>query len=170
MKNLTNWTVLTEIPDNESCTICMSSLKSEPQQPVVKLSKCTGHFFHENCITASGSETWVQCCLCMEIYGIRTGTSFFLEQKKVKKKNTQKCFFFFFFSEGTMPKGTMTVNNLKGSHCSGYEQFGTIQIIYSFPDGIQGPEHPSPGKFQFGDIFLRLILRFIKTLFHFLRN
>jgi len=43
-----------------------------------------------------------------------------------------------------MPTGTMTVTQNE-TKCSGYEKCGTIQIQYSFPDGIQGPEHPSPG-------------------------
>ncbi len=30
--------------------------------------------------------------------------------------------------------------------CGGYEKYGTIQIDYSFPSGVQGPEHPNPGS------------------------
>ena len=32
----------------------------------------------------------------------------------------------------------------------GYESFGSISITYKFEDGVQGLEHPSPGRRYFG--------------------
>lgn len=45
---------------------------------------------------------------------------------------------------GTQPQGKMTVTRsiLK---LPGFENCGSIVIQYSFPAGIQGPEHPNPG-------------------------
>ncbi|XP_013874888.1 probable E3 ubiquitin-protein ligase DTX3 [Austrofundulus limnaeus] len=45
---------------------------------------------------------------------------------------------------GTQPMGTMTVTRSWLS-LPGYEGCGSITIQYSFPAGIQGPEHPNPG-------------------------
>ncbi|XP_041955261.1 probable E3 ubiquitin-protein ligase DTX3 [Alosa sapidissima] len=47
---------------------------------------------------------------------------------------------------GTQPRdGVMKVT--RTWQClPGYEGCGTIAINYSFPPGIQGPEHPNPGK------------------------
>ncbi|XP_060080184.1 uncharacterized protein LOC132559570 [Ylistrum balloti] len=51
---------------------------------------------------------------------------------------------------GDQPTGTMTTQTMKsyGSQKSlpGYSGCGVINIIYSFPSGIQGPDHPTPGK------------------------
>ncbi|XP_041858876.1 probable E3 ubiquitin-protein ligase DTX3 [Melanotaenia boesemani] len=45
---------------------------------------------------------------------------------------------------GTQPKGTMTVSR-SWQGLPGFEHCGSITIQYSFPAGIQGPEHPNPG-------------------------
>uniref|UniRef100_A0A3Q3VUP7 E3 ubiquitin-protein ligase n=1 Tax=Mola mola TaxID=94237 RepID=A0A3Q3VUP7_MOLML len=45
---------------------------------------------------------------------------------------------------GNQPRGTMTVTRSR-QHLPGYEHCGSIQIHYSFPAGIQGPEHQNPG-------------------------
>uniref|UniRef100_A0A7N8XTQ8 E3 ubiquitin-protein ligase n=1 Tax=Mastacembelus armatus TaxID=205130 RepID=A0A7N8XTQ8_9TELE len=45
---------------------------------------------------------------------------------------------------GTQPSGTMTVTR-SSQRLSGFERCGSIVIQYSFPSGIQGPEHPNPG-------------------------
>ncbi|KAG7520691.1 putative E3 ubiquitin-protein ligase DTX3 [Solea senegalensis] len=45
---------------------------------------------------------------------------------------------------GTQPEGTMTVT--RNWQClPGYEHCGCMIILYSFPAGTQGPEHPNPG-------------------------
>ncbi|XP_078462317.1 uncharacterized protein LOC144727397 [Lampetra planeri] len=43
----------------------------------------------------------------------------------------------------------MTVNITSG-HLPGYPLCGTIEITYSIPSGIQGPEHPQPGMAYHG--------------------
>ncbi|XP_034446983.1 probable E3 ubiquitin-protein ligase DTX3 [Hippoglossus hippoglossus] len=45
---------------------------------------------------------------------------------------------------GTQPRGTMAVTR-SWQRLPGYEHCGCIIIQYSFPGGIQGPEHPNPG-------------------------
>lgn len=45
---------------------------------------------------------------------------------------------------GTQPEGTMTVSRSWQS-LPGHDRCGTICILYNFPAGIQGPEHPNPG-------------------------
>ncbi|XP_068191020.1 probable E3 ubiquitin-protein ligase DTX3 [Antennarius striatus] len=46
---------------------------------------------------------------------------------------------------GNQPEGTMTETR-SWLHVPGYEHCGSIVIQYSFPAGIQGPDHPNPGK------------------------
>ncbi|XP_030623549.1 probable E3 ubiquitin-protein ligase DTX3 [Chanos chanos] len=47
--------------------------------------------------------------------------------------------------EGTQPPGEMRVSRT-WQGLPGYVSCGTIVIEYHFPGGIQGPEHPNPGK------------------------
>ncbi|CAN9516152.1 unnamed protein product [Ophioblennius macclurei] len=50
---------------------------------------------------------------------------------------------------GTQPNGTMTV--CRHPKClPGHERCGCFIIRYSFPAGIQGPEHPNPGTMYSG--------------------
>lgn len=60
----------------------------------------------------------LQCPSCKTIYGEKTGTQ---------------------------PKGKMEIYSIAQS-LPGHPDCGTIQIIYSIPPGIQGPEHPNPGQ------------------------
>ncbi|KAJ0036823.1 hypothetical protein NQD34_005500 [Periophthalmus magnuspinnatus] len=46
---------------------------------------------------------------------------------------------------GTQPDGTMSVTRSFQS-LPGYEHCGSIAIDYVFASGIQGPEHPNPGR------------------------
>eukprot|EP00731_Ephydatia_muelleri_P020703 Em0013g430a len=50
---------------------------------------------------------------------------------------------------GNQPPGTMSIRQYRWS-LPGYEGCGTILIAYDIPDGIQGPEHPSPGARFYG--------------------
>ncbi|XP_077456821.1 putative E3 ubiquitin-protein ligase DTX3 isoform X1 [Stigmatopora argus] len=47
---------------------------------------------------------------------------------------------------GNQPaNGTMIVERDSARHLPGHEAYGCICIIYSFPAGLQVPEHPNPG-------------------------
>ncbi|OWF41039.1 probable E3 ubiquitin-protein ligase DTX3 [Mizuhopecten yessoensis] len=46
---------------------------------------------------------------------------------------------------GTQPPGHITITRLSNGKLPGYEQYSIISVSYSFPDGIQGAEHPHPG-------------------------
>ncbi|XP_033757350.1 probable E3 ubiquitin-protein ligase DTX3 [Pecten maximus] len=46
---------------------------------------------------------------------------------------------------GTQPPGHINIQRLSNGNLPGYEQFGIISVSYSFPNGVQGPEHPHPG-------------------------
>jgi len=124
-KKATNWKVISTSKDAEAfkdskCVICYDEFTDS--RPVVHLSKCGTHYFHENCIAASYKPGFVSCPVCQTIYGIRTGTQ---------------------------PKGTMkSSTSSEGLH--GYEKYGCITINYNFNDGIQEAHHPSPGSVYYG--------------------
>ncbi|XP_026184299.1 putative E3 ubiquitin-protein ligase DTX2 isoform X2 [Mastacembelus armatus] len=127
--------VVAEVPD-EDCIICMDQL-SNPSgyetpsteeggqsilpETVGKFLKC-GHTLHMLCMLAmynNGTKDGsLQCPSCKTIYGEKTGTQ---------------------------PKGKMEIYSIAQS-LPGHPNCGTIQIIYSIPPGIQGPEHPNPGQ------------------------
>uniref|UniRef100_A0A674JUQ5 E3 ubiquitin-protein ligase n=1 Tax=Terrapene triunguis TaxID=2587831 RepID=A0A674JUQ5_9SAUR len=60
----------------------------------------------------------LQCPTCKAIYGEKTGTQ---------------------------PPGKMEFHIIPHS-LPGYTESKTIRIVYDIPTGIQGPEHPNPGK------------------------
>uniref|UniRef100_H3CGH1 E3 ubiquitin-protein ligase n=1 Tax=Tetraodon nigroviridis TaxID=99883 RepID=H3CGH1_TETNG len=122
-------------PD-EDCIICMDQLSSPssyaapaadegaqsiPASAVGKFVKC-GHTLHMLCMLAmynNGTKDGsLQCPSCKTIYGEKTGTQ---------------------------PKGKMEIYSI-GQALPGHPDCGTIQIVYSIPPGIQGPEHPNPGQ------------------------
>ncbi|XP_010900594.1 probable E3 ubiquitin-protein ligase DTX2 isoform X2 [Esox lucius] len=119
---------------DEDCIICMDRLscpsdydvasegaQSIPPSAVGKFTKC-GHTLHMLCMLAmynNGTKDGsLQCPSCKTIYGEKTGTQ---------------------------PKGKMEIYSISQS-LPGHPDCGTIQIIYSIPPGIQGPEHPNPGQ------------------------
>ncbi|XP_006641030.1 probable E3 ubiquitin-protein ligase DTX2 isoform X6 [Lepisosteus oculatus] len=122
-----------DVPPEEDCLICMERLscasgydgvsESPSVSPgaVGKFTKC-GHFLHLLCMLAmynTGTKDGsLQCPSCKTIYGEKTGTQ---------------------------PKGKMEIYRIPQS-LPGHPDCGTIQIIYNIPPGIQGPEHPNPGK------------------------
>ncbi|XP_059207341.1 probable E3 ubiquitin-protein ligase DTX2 isoform X2 [Centropristis striata] len=127
--------VVTGVPD-EDCIICMDQLSNpsgyetssteEGGQSILpdtvgKFIKC-GHTLHMLCMLAmynNGTKDGsMQCPSCKTIYGEKTGTQ---------------------------PKGKMEIYSIAQS-LPGHPDCGTIQIIYSIPPGIQGPEHPNPGQ------------------------
>lgn len=120
-------------PPDEDCIICMEKLSLASGYSDVTDSKTVGplavgclarcrHAFHLLCLLAMYSngnkDGSLQCPSCKAIYGEKTGTQ---------------------------PHGRMEV-----FHCQmplpGHEDCGTILIVYNIPHGIQGPEHPNPGK------------------------
>ena len=109
------------------------------------LDKC-GHSFCAGCINEAFTHQ-TKCPICSTVYG-----------KLV----------------GNQPPGKMTVSRMSLS-LSGYEWCGTITITYRFEDGVQGPEHPNPGKRYFGTIrtaYLpdndegRKVLKLLQKAFH----
>ncbi|XP_054902571.1 probable E3 ubiquitin-protein ligase DTX2 isoform X2 [Poeciliopsis prolifica] len=127
--------VVADAPE-EDCIICMEQLSNpssyetppseEGGQSIVpeavgKFIKC-GHTLHMLCMLAmynNGTKDGsLQCPSCKTIYGEKTGTQ---------------------------PKGKMEIYSVAQS-LPGHPDCGTIQIIYSIPPGIQGPEHPNPGQ------------------------
>ncbi|XP_036164739.1 probable E3 ubiquitin-protein ligase DTX2 isoform X8 [Myotis myotis] len=74
--------------------------------------------YTEELKTAPDEDGSLQCPSCKTIYGEKTGTQ---------------------------PRGKMEVFSFQVS-LPGHEDCGTILIVYNIPHGIQGPEHPNPGK------------------------
>ncbi|XP_050978900.1 uncharacterized protein dtx3lb.2 isoform X5 [Labeo rohita] len=79
--------------------------------------KC-GHEFCGECIRMSVESLGPICPVCKEVFGKM---------------------------EGNQPNGAMDVRQMRLS-LPGYPQCGTIEIIYSIPNGIQTKKHPNPGK------------------------
>ncbi|CAI5797680.1 E3 ubiquitin-protein ligase DTX1 [Podarcis lilfordi] len=120
-------------PPDEDCTICMERLvsssgyegilrhKGAKPELVGKLGKC-GHLYHLLCLVAmynnGNKDGSLQCPTCKAIYGEKTGTQ---------------------------PPGKMEFHIIPHS-LPGYVDCKTIRIVYDIPAGIQGPEHPNPGK------------------------
>ncbi|KAM8797558.1 E3 ubiquitin-protein ligase DTX1 [Eudromia elegans] len=120
-------------PPDEDCTICMERLgsasgyegvlsaKGTKAELVGKLGKC-GHVYHVLCLVAMYSngnkDGSLQCPTCKAIYGEKTGTQ---------------------------PPGKMEFHLIPHS-LPGHGGSKTIRIVYDIPTGIQGPEHPNPGK------------------------
>uniref|UniRef100_A0A2I3TB04 E3 ubiquitin-protein ligase n=1 Tax=Pan troglodytes TaxID=9598 RepID=A0A2I3TB04_PANTR len=128
-----NYTEELKVPPDEDCIICMEKLstasgysdvtdsKAIGPLAVGRLTKCS-HAFHLLCLLAmycnGNKDGSLQCPSCKTIYGEKMGTQ---------------------------PQGKMEVLRFQMSLPS-HEDCGTILIVYSIPHGIQGPEHPSPGK------------------------
>lgn len=128
-----NYTEELKTAPDEDCIICMEKLSvvsgysdvtnSMTIGPVAvgRLTKCS-HAFHLLCLLAmycnGNKDGSLQCPSCKAIYGEKTGTQ---------------------------PRGKMEVFSFQIS-LPGHEDCGTILIVYNIPHGIQGPEHPNPGK------------------------
>uniref|UniRef100_H2ZVB8 E3 ubiquitin-protein ligase n=1 Tax=Latimeria chalumnae TaxID=7897 RepID=H2ZVB8_LATCH len=120
-------------PPDEDCSICMERLvtsssyeetvsyKGVKPEMVGKLSRC-GHMYHLLCLVEmyinGNKDGSLQCPTCKAIYGEKTGTQ---------------------------PPGKMKFHIIPHS-LPGHHESKTIRIIYDVPAGIQGPEHPNPGK------------------------
>ncbi|TMS02349.1 E3 ubiquitin-protein ligase DTX4 [Larimichthys crocea] len=117
----------------EDCTICMEALAGPSgykgpgvggisrAESVGRLAQC-GHQYHLQCLVAmynnGNKDGSLQCPTCKTIYGVKTGNQ---------------------------PPGKMEYHVIPHS-LPGHPDCKTIRIIYNIPPGIQGPEHPNPGK------------------------
>ncbi|KAL6074725.1 E3 ubiquitin-protein ligase [Balamuthia mandrillaris] len=123
LKKLTQWKKVDKVSEEETCPICFCDFEVDggDDSCAVLLNKCSGHFFHPNCIVHCFKSDYLQCPCCSMVYGVRVGTQ---------------------------PNGTMSVTRYEKGGCtlSGHSDVGTIQISYHFPDGVQGPQHPNPGQ------------------------
>uniref|UniRef100_A0AAY4A4Z8 E3 ubiquitin-protein ligase n=1 Tax=Denticeps clupeoides TaxID=299321 RepID=A0AAY4A4Z8_9TELE len=120
-------------PSDEDCNICMEPLGGPSgykgpnvadlsrSESVGRLAQC-GHQYHLQCLVAmylNGiKDGSLQCPTCKTIYGVKTGNQ---------------------------PPGKMEYHIIPYS-LPGHPDCKTIRIIYNIPPGIQGPEHPNPGK------------------------
>ncbi|KAM6939718.1 E3 ubiquitin-protein ligase DTX4-like [Xenentodon cancila] len=120
-------------PPEEDCTICMEPLGGPSgykgpgvgpisrAESVGRLAQC-GHQYHFQCLVAmynnGNKDGSLQCPTCKTIYGVKTGNQ---------------------------PAGKMEYHVIPHS-LPGHPDSKTIRIIYNIPPGIQGPEHPNPGK------------------------
>ncbi|XP_061763973.1 E3 ubiquitin-protein ligase DTX1-like isoform X2 [Nerophis ophidion] len=120
-------------PPDEDCTICMEPLGGPSgykgpgvgpvsrAESVGRLAQC-GHQYHFQCLVAmynnGNKDGSLQCPTCKTIYGVKTGSQ---------------------------PAGKMEYHVIPHS-LPGHPDCKTIRIIYNIPPGIQGPEHPNPGK------------------------
>lgn len=104
-----------------TCPICLCDLQDDM---TVALSRCS-HMLHLSCLNSmlTGqpcADKWlyIQCPVCMTIYGEK---------------------------RGNQPAGSMDWTVLHYS-LPGHPSTRTIQITYNIASGIQGPEHPNPGR------------------------
>ncbi|KAF2363640.1 Zinc finger RING-type [Trinorchestia longiramus] len=115
----------------EPCSICLSpchekSCYETAKQSARDLVGCVsfslcGHTFHTCCLLmlVPVNSSSISCPNCKTIHGVLTGTQ--------------------------PVGGTMTVGRVPDS-LPGYPDAQTIIVSYSFPRGVQGPEHPNPGQ------------------------
>ncbi|CAG9773780.1 unnamed protein product [Ceutorhynchus assimilis] len=105
----------------QPCPLCRQTLK--PSLVVIALP--CNHVLHLDCLNYSltelqeaGDQLHIQCSVCGCIYGEK---------------------------HGNQPPGTMEWGVIERS-LPGYQNFRTIQIVYNIQSGIQGPDHPNPGR------------------------
>ncbi|XP_050535713.1 protein deltex [Daktulosphaira vitifoliae] len=108
------------------CPYCQNPLTSSNSSKVlvVALSQCQ-HRMHLACLNSvlnnqpnSNQFMYIQCPICLKVYGEK---------------------------RGNQPPGTMKYTYLNRS-LPGYGSTRTIQITYEISSGIQGEEHPHPGR------------------------
>ncbi|XP_005857102.1 PREDICTED: E3 ubiquitin-protein ligase DTX1 [Myotis brandtii] len=100
----------------------MQKVKNPPDEDCTICMERCGHMYHLLCLVAMYSngnkDGSLQCPTCKAIYGEKTGTQ---------------------------PPGKMEFHLIPHS-LPGFADTQTIRIVYDIPTGIQGPEHPNPGK------------------------
>ncbi|KAJ8263061.1 hypothetical protein COCON_G00155180 [Conger conger] len=96
---------------------CPICLDTIKQSEKKTLPKCK-HSFCEDCLSRA-FEAKPACPVCGTLYGSL---------------------------RGTQPDGGEMTHSMVKAPLPGYENYGSIVIRYYIPDGIQGEEHPNPGK------------------------
>lgn len=113
--------------DEKDCAICLGSLFEEQAstlpEAVLELKICK-HQFHESCLDAMYKQSHNQnkclrCPICKQIHGTLMGDQ---------------------------PRGRMTYRIDPTQSVDGYPGEGVIVITYEIYPGVQGPEHPNPGR------------------------
>ncbi|KAK8743605.1 hypothetical protein OTU49_001157 [Cherax quadricarinatus] len=135
---LVQHTNVVQSPPDEMCSICMWSLQepsgfSDEDEAVGVASRMAGfgsdgvvrlvlcdHLFHLACVRqmVKNSPQYLECPNCKTLHGEK---------------------------HGNQPNGHMNVTTVSHS-LPGYPNCGTIQITYNISSGIQGPDHPRPGR------------------------
>ncbi|KFW82809.1 E3 ubiquitin-protein ligase DTX4, partial [Manacus vitellinus] len=106
-------------PPDEDCTICMERLSAPSGYKVLpRLWVWLADTGFSVFPSSCSQDGSLQCPTCKTIYGVKTGTQ---------------------------PPGKMEYHIIPHA-LPGHADCKTIRIIYNIPPGVQGPEHPNPGK------------------------
>ncbi|XP_059618752.1 protein deltex [Phlebotomus argentipes] len=143
-------------PHAQPCPMCMEELRHNPQNPAISLIRCQ-HLMHLECLNEmiinqqkenQSQALYIECPVCGIVYGEKIGNQ---------------------------PPGSMSWIIIPKS-LPGYDGQNTIQIVYNIASGVQGPDHPHPGRAFFAVGFPRTcylpdcplgrkVLRFLKIAF-----
>lgn len=105
------------VEEQNTCVICLDEVPRDPKK-AKKLDKC-GHEFCKDCIESYFESAKKSCPVCNTVYGISAGTQ---PDGKMDVRVTSQCL-------PGYPAGTKT-----------------IEISYTIRSGVQGPQHPHPGR------------------------
>ena len=107
-----------QLAENDTCSICMCEF--DDNDPALKLSKCSSHYFHRACVNNPHcfKQSFLKCPVCKTSYGVEVGPQ---------------------------PSGRMTIERKPHLACEGYNGCGTWEINYSFHNGTQTESMPNPG-------------------------
>ncbi|KAL3273718.1 hypothetical protein HHI36_015148 [Cryptolaemus montrouzieri] len=115
----------------QPCPLCRQPLKPS----IVVIALPCNHVLHLDCLNYSltelqeiGSRLHIQCTVCGCVYGEK---------------------------HGNQPPGTMEWGVID-KKLPGYPGCNTIQIVYNIQSGIQGPDHPNPGREYYAVGFPRI--------------
>ncbi|XP_045478217.1 protein deltex [Harmonia axyridis] len=115
----------------QPCPLCRQPLKPS----IVVIALPCNHVLHLDCLNysltelqESGSELHIHCAVCGCVYGEK---------------------------HGNQPSGTMEWGVID-KKLPGHPNCNTIQIVYNIQSGIQGPEHPNPGREYYAVGFPRI--------------
>ena len=119
---------VTSPPISPSCPICLEGLVEE-----VVVLPCS-HHLHLSCarqVVAQGQEgpACLRCPQCQTLHGTRTGSQ---------------------------PRGGEMTWSTSSTSLPGHPEHGTILVSYRMVEGVQGPEHPHPGRAYTSPGFPRL--------------